>query len=206
MAAPAISSQALLTLMKNRRTYYALSKSSPIPNDKITAIVQDVLKHSPSSFNSQSTRVVVLFGGEHDKLWGFAKEAIKAIVPADAWPASEQRLNGFLGGYGTVLFFDDRTTVAGMQQKFALYADKFPVWASQSNGMTQYAVWTALEAEGLGANLQHYNPLIDQKVAEEWGLSKDWELSAQLVFGKREGEPGEKTFMPIEERVKVFGA
>lgn len=105
-----------------------------------------------------------------------------------------------------VLFFDDRTVIAGMQEKFALYADKFPIWASQSNAMTQLAVWTALEIEGLGANLQHYNPLIDQKVASTWGLSKDWELSAQLVFGKKEGDAGEKSFAPIEDRFKVFGA
>lgn len=150
--------------------------------------------------------MVVLLKEEHVKLWDIAKEALKAIVPAEQWPASEGRLTGFQKGYGTVLFFDDRTAVSGMQQKFALYADKFPIWASQSNAMTQLAVWTALEAEGLGANLQHYNPLIDQKVASTWGLSKDWELSAQLVFGKKEGEAGEKTFAPIEERFKVFGA
>lgn len=62
-----------------------------------------------------------------------------------------------------------------------------------------------MEAEGLGANLQHYNPLIDQKVAEAWGIDKDWELNAQLVFGKREGEAGEKSFLPVEDRFKSFG-
>jgi predicted oxidoreductase (fatty acid repression mutant protein) len=93
-----------------------------------------------------------------------------------------------------------------MQQKFALYADRFPTWATHSDGMHQYAIWTALEAEGLGANLQHYNPLIDQKVQQEWGISTDWELSAQMVVGAPAGEPGEKTFMPVEgERLLVKG-
>ena len=72
--------------------------------------------------------------------------------------------------------------------------------------MTQYTIWTALEAEGLGANLQHYNPLIDAKVAAEWNVPKNWELNAQLVFGTPAGEPGEKTFMDVGERFKVFGA
>jgi len=202
----AISAASFLELIKNRRTYYQLSASSPIPDSKITEIVSEALRHSPSSFNSQSTRVVVLFKEEHVKLWDIAKEALKAIVSEEQWPASEARLNGFQAGYGTVLFFDDRTTVAGMQKNFALYADKFPVWASQSNAITQFAVWTALEAEGLGANLQHYNPLIDQKVAATWGVSSDWELNAQLVFGKKEGEAGGKEFKPLEERFKVFGA
>lgn len=92
-----------------------------------------------------------------------------------------------------------------MQEKFAIYADRFPVWATQSDGMHQYAVWTALEAEGLGANLQHYNPLIDAKVAAQWDIDLDWELTAQLVFGTPSGAAGEKTAEPMEKRFKSFG-
>lgn len=66
-------------------------------------------------------------------------------------------------------------------------------------------VWTALEAEGFGANLQHYNPLIDATVAKQWNLPNDWRLVAQLVFGSPEGTADEKSHKPIEERVKVFG-
>jgi predicted oxidoreductase (fatty acid repression mutant protein) len=66
-------------------------------------------------------------------------------------------------------------------------------------------VWTALESLGFSANLQHYNPLIDGPVAKQWDISSDWRLIAQLVFGSPEGEPGEKTQKPIEERVKIFG-
>lgn len=72
--------------------------------------------------------------------------------------------------------------------------------------MQQWLVWTSLELEGLGANLQHYNPLIDQKVAETWNLPASWKLNAQLVFGGNGGEAVEKEFKPIEERVRVSGA
>ncbi len=94
-----------------------------------------------------------------------------------------------------------------MQENFALYADKFPVWAAESNAMHQYALWTALEAEGLGANLQHYHPLIDVKVAETWKVPATWELRAQMVIGGVVKGAGEKTFLPVEgERFRVFGA
>ncbi|KAG6021501.1 hypothetical protein E4U41_002474 [Claviceps citrina] len=93
-----------------------------------------------------------------------------------------------------------------MQAAFPAYADRFPGWAAQSAGMQQCLLWTALELEGLGANLQHYNPLIDRKVAETWGLPESWTLGAQLVFGGRVAEAGDKEFKPLEERVKVFGA
>ena len=54
-----------------------------------------------------------------------------------------------------------------MQAQFPLYADNFPVWAEHSDAMHQYAVWTTLAAAGIGANLQHYNPLIDAAVARD---------------------------------------
>lgn len=72
--------------------------------------------------------------------------------------------------------------------------------------MQQWLLWTALELEGLGANLQHYSPLIDEKVAATWKLPASWKLNAQLVFGGRAAEPGEKQFKPLDERVKFFGA
>ncbi|KAF4469368.1 nitroreductase, partial [Fusarium albosuccineum] len=56
-----------------------------------------------------------------------------------------------------------------------------------------------------GANLQHYNPLVDAKVQEIWKVPTAWKLNAQLVFGGRAGEPGEKDFKPLEERVKFAG-
>jgi Predicted oxidoreductase related to nitroreductase len=84
---------------------------------------------------------------------------------------------------------------------------RFPIWASHSTAMLQFAVWTALEAEGLGANLQHYNPLVDQKVQETWKVPANWKLSAQLVFGgKAVPDAGEKTFQPLEQKLKVYGA
>jgi predicted oxidoreductase (fatty acid repression mutant protein) len=93
-----------------------------------------------------------------------------------------------------------------MQEKFPLYADKFRDWAIHSDGMAQHITWTALEAEGLGANLQHYNPLMDAGVQKTWNVPEDWELTAQMVFGTPTGEAGEKQFDKLEERLKVYGA
>jgi len=93
-----------------------------------------------------------------------------------------------------------------MQAKFPRYAATLPTWANHSDGMAQHIAWTALDAEGLGASLQHYNPLIDTMVQETWNVPKDWELSAQLVFGTPTGQAGEKQFSELRERIKVYGA
>ncbi|KAH6840997.1 Nitroreductase-like protein [Chaetomium sp. MPI-CAGE-AT-0009] len=197
-----------LSAIAARRSFYPLNKTLPIPTGRVQNIIGEALQQVPSSFNSQSNRVVVLFGAEHDKFWDATRDILKAIVPEGAaWEATAGKMAMFRGAAGTALFFEDQTVVEGMQAKFAAYADRFPVWAGHSNGMLQFAVWTALEAEGLGANLQHYNPLVDAKVAEEWNVPATWKLSAQLVFGgKVSPDAGEKTFLPLEDKLKVYGA
>ena len=73
--------------------------------------------------------------------------------------------------------------------------------------MLQYAIWTMLTAEGLGVNLQHYNPMVDAVAAKEWNIPAEWSLKAQMVFGKPAGSRiMEKTFDPVEDRMKVYGA
>ena len=59
-------------------------------------------------------------------------------------------------------------------REFALYADNFPVWSEQAGGMAQLSVWAALANAGVGASLQHYNPLVDADVAREWNIPASW--------------------------------
>jgi predicted oxidoreductase (fatty acid repression mutant protein) len=87
---------------KERRTYYQLNKESPISDKQITEITEKALLHVPSSFNSQSTRLVVLLNKEHEQFWTFVAEVLKAMVPEDQFPQTEQKLNGFKAAYGTV--------------------------------------------------------------------------------------------------------
>ncbi len=62
-----------------------------------------------------------------------------------------------------------------------------------------------MEAEGLGANLQHFNfsPAIVADILSTFELPESWILKAQLVFGKPAGQPDARTYEPIEARVLV---
>ena len=182
--------QTLQQAAETRRSIYALNKNLPISNEEISEIVKHAVLHTPSSFNSQSTRVVVLFGEEHGKVWQFVEDALRAIVPAEQFEPTAQKLNLFKAGAATILFFEDQNVVKGLH----------------ANAMTQYAVWTTLAAAGVGANLQHYNPLPDAAIAKEWNLPESWLLRAQMVIGGIEAPAGEKAFEPVENRLKVFGA
>ncbi|MCJ1264953.1 hypothetical protein MMC22_004828 [Lobaria immixta] len=199
---------AFLETTKLRRSYYQLSNESSISDARIQELVRHAISHVPSSFNSQTTRVVILLKGEHVKLWDAATEVHKASLSEEQFQRAEQRFKGFRAAYGTILFFEDTSRVREFQEKFKIYEDRFPPWSEQTNGMHQYFLWTALEAEGLGCNLQHYNPLIDVRVQTEWNLPTEWSLKSQLVFGTPTAESTlrEKTFSPLEDRIKVFGA
>ncbi|KAF2104496.1 nitroreductase family protein [Rhizodiscina lignyota] len=200
------SKLSFLDAIKNRRTYYQINKNVPISDAKIEELVKFAVENVPSSFNSQSARLVVLLKAEHDKFWDYVLELLKPMVPAEQLPNTEQRIGGFKAGYGTILFYEDPEPIQALQKQFAIYADKFPQWSEHTSAMHQFALWTALEAEGLGANLQHYNPVIDLKASTEWKIPVEWSLKAQLVFGGRGGAPGEKKFKPIEgERLFVYG-
>ena len=194
-----------IAALKKRRTQYALGKNLPISQDATAELIREAIKHSPSSFNSQSSRAVILFGAESDKLWNLVKEELRKIVPADAFADTEAKINSFAAGAGTVLFFEDQNVVKGLQENFALDADNFPIWSEQAGGMAQLSVWSALANENIGASLQHYNPLIDAEAAKAWGIPSSWKLRAQMPFGSNEQAFGDKAFMDDAERFKVFG-
>ena len=198
--------QSLQQAAESRRSVYSLNKNLPVGKDEIVQIVEHAVLHTPSSFNSQSARVVVLFGEEHDKVWQFVEDALRAVVPADSFEPTAQKLNLFKAGAATILFYEDQNVVKGLQEQFPAYAANFPVWADQANAMVQYAVWTTLAAVGAGANLQHYNPLPDVAIAKAWNIPENWLLRAQMVIGGIEGAADEKAFEPVAERLKVFGA
>jgi len=196
---------AFLDTLKKRRTQYSLGRNLSVSKEDLLSLIQDAIKHSPSSFNSQSSRALVLFGAESEKLWRIAVDEVRKVAPAEGFDKTEAKLGSFAAGVGTVLFFEDQDVVRSLQEKFAPYADNFPVWSEQAGGMAQLSVWTALADAGVGASLQHYNPLIDAAVAREWNIPAYWKLRAQMPFGSNEAGFGEKAFMDDAERFRVAG-
>jgi predicted oxidoreductase (fatty acid repression mutant protein) len=195
----------LIESLKQRRTQYALGKNVSMDKDALTQRIKEAMRHTPSSFNSQSSRALILFGEQSEKFWELTKQALGKIVPAEAFAPTAAKMDSFAAGVGTVLFYEDQAVVTGMQEKFALYADNFPVWSEQAGGMAQFAVWLALTEAGVGASLQHYNPVVDDAAVQEWNVPASWKLRAQMPFGSHEGGFGEKAFMDDSQRFIVKG-
>ena len=183
--------------LRRRRSYYELNKELPVSPDVIKNTIEEVTELVPDAFNMKSARVVIALGKKQEELWDGIFEAFKGNV-------AREKIDSFKAAAGTVLYFYDEDVVRGLQEKFSLYADNFPVWANQANGMLQINIWSALRELGIGANLQHYNPVIDEKVRELFNVPKSWKLIAQMPFGGIVSEPKSKEKEDIGNRVKFF--
>lgn len=210
----AASSPAVLSFLKatqQRRSLRALLPKSPVPDSEIVELAREALHTVPSAFNSQTTRMTVLLGGDHAKVWTIIGDTMKAHIGEERYEAgTKQKMEAFKEGHGTILFWDDGDAVADFTKTCPpTYKDKIGEWVHQTDGMNQYFMWVGLEAYGLGVNLQHYNPLIDDPVRKQWSIPSSWDLRAQMVFGtpKPGSEPGPRNDKyPVDERLAVFGA
>ncbi|MCL9669440.1 nitroreductase family protein [Rosenbergiella epipactidis] len=193
-------SDQFLSLAETRRSIYALRKEIPLSEDEVIHLIKQAVKQAPSAFNSQSSRILILLGNEHIKFWELTRTQLKKIVPEARFQATSDKLDSFSQAAGSVLFFEDQDVVQTLQQQFPSYADNFPVWSEHSTGIAQYAVWLALAEKGIGANLQHYNPLVDEEVRKQWSVPNSWTLRAQMNFGAILQPAGEKTYIDDNER------
>ena len=163
-------------------------------------LVRECVRYVPDAFNMQSQRVVVLMDGRHEKFWDAVYDE---LVRATGNELPRERIDSFAKGAGTILYFYDSAVVEEMRRQYPLYAENFHDWVMQSNGMLQFAIWTALETYGVGANLQHYNPIIDKMVRKMFDLPDAWTLVAQMPFGGIEKMPASKSLEDINLRVKI---
>ena len=187
----------IINALKLRRSIYSLNKNLPCSESEVKKLIECVTELVPDAFNMKSARVIAAFGAKHDELWDAIYDAFNGKV-------SREKIDSFKAAYGTVLYFIDEEVVKGLQEKFAAYAANFPVWANQANGMLQISVWSALRELNIGANIQHYNPVIDNKVKELFNVPESWSLIAQMPFGGIVEEPAAKDSEDISQRVKFF--
>ncbi|PNZ29870.1 nitroreductase [Staphylococcus petrasii] len=190
--------------IENRRTIYKTETSISISDEELEELIEHIIKYMPSAFNSQSTRIVLLLNDNHRKFWDNTKTVLRDVMGPDRdFEPTNQRIEGFKHSYGTILYFEDEDVVKALQEKMPSYADNFANWSVQTNAMHQFAIWTALSSKGIGASLQHYNPLVDQITVQEFDIPASWKLVAQMPFGDIREEAADKEIQPTDNRFIV---
>lgn len=191
-----------IELLKKRRSQYSITNTISVPEEEVIEVIKQGIRHTPSPYNMQATRGIILLGENHKTLWNIVKEVLLERIGEERFVKTEEKIDkSFTSGYGTVLFFIDEDIVNENVEKFS---DTFISWSKQSAGMAQINVWLGLTNLGVGANLQHYNPIIDDKVRDAFDVPENWKLISQMPFGDVIEDPKVKEFRDIDEIVRII--
>jgi len=195
----------LTDAMDRRRSVRKFTKFEGFDNPALEALLLEAMK-VPSAFNMQSYRIVALDGDGHDKLWNIVEKSLHDKLGDERFASTKtaEKISGFRGGNGTLLFFEDLAVVEEKGNIAKSYKDTFPDWSQQGSGIIQYAVWLLLTEQGLSASLQHYHKLIEEQVREEWRIPPTWKLISQMPYGKAAEIPADREFIPFGQMAKFY--
>lgn len=83
-------------LTAQRRSIYALGDQLTNSPEEIYDLIITAIKNSPTAFNSQTVRAVVLFGKSSDKVWDIVEAALKEVVKdPQAFAKTQQKIASF---------------------------------------------------------------------------------------------------------------
>ncbi|KAH8812117.1 Nitroreductase-like protein [Xylogone sp. PMI_703] len=210
LSSPDISTNQWLAAAKYRRSVYALKDTSPVPDSRIEEIIQEVISFAPSSYNTQPGRITIVLGQKHKDLWDavitVAEPILKGAGPG-VWDAMGPRFQAFKNAYGSVLFWVSGQAIKEAQETHKAAAHVFEQFSEHTSGMAQILVWTALEIEGFGANLQHMAaiPPAEAAIKKFVGVPDDYSLKANLNFGEpAQPHPEVPAKLPFSETLQVL--
>lgn len=192
--------------VRSRRSEYMLDAEG-VDTDAVLSSLRDVAGSVPSSFNAQSARMFMLVGDDHRRFWGIVEDILRERSrDPERFKGTQAKLAGFSAAAGTILFYEINSKTEALMEEHPSYRALFPQWAEHGNAMLQFATWVAIRDMGLGANIQHYNPIVDESVAEVFGIPEGYRLVAQMVFGRIVTPAGPKAKLSGDDIVAVAHA
>lgn len=185
-----------------RRSAYSLDDdigAVGVTMEGVMETLRSVARDVPSAYDSHPVRTFVLWGDDHRRFWGIVEDILRErVADEERFRSTEAKMRGFSRAAGTVLFYDVVSVTESLVERYPTYAEAFPDWAEHGSAMMQYAFWLAFYDMGLGANIQHYNPIVDVRVAEAFGIPEGYRLRAQMVFGRIDFDGARKERPPGE--------
>lgn len=191
-------------ILKTRRSIYILNDDLPVSFNEVADRIRETISLSPTAFMMQNIHAIILTGDSHKKLWDkIVHDALQKIVSPEPFKRTEVKLQTFSKAYGTILLLRDLDAVKQMKKDYATYADEMDGWSWQDLGIAMVNIWNSLAEVNVGANIQHYNPLIDDEVKTTWDIPANYQLVGQMVFGGIVSRPGDKERKSGDELVEI---
>ena len=177
-----------LEIANKRRTQYMIGGEANHSIEEIAAELARVVTASPSAFNSQTTRLVIVSEAANQKVWEIIDGTQKEILDEGMYNYFKGVFETAKNAVGTVLFFE--------------------LYKEQNAAMAEYAALLRLAELGYGANLQHFNigfqQGFDRSIKEALDLPDHWELNAQMPFGPVIEPAQDLEKLNHEEQVRII--
>ena len=87
--------------IQKRRSIYTLGTQVNLSHNEISKVIESCLFNAPSAFNSQSTRLVLLFGESYQKFWEMVLNTLKKLISPENFGPTEKKILSFSKGVGT---------------------------------------------------------------------------------------------------------
>ncbi|MFN8665115.1 MAG: nitroreductase family protein [Thermomicrobiales bacterium] len=192
LQAPVAASVA--NLLSQRRSIRRLAGGALSPDT--IARLQDAVLRTPSAFGVTPWQVVIL-QEQRDVFWDEVAAAFREGLDGDRLERYLGRLEDFRPGAGVILIYEDLAARPALHQNWGLSEQTAHDFVQQGLGMLQLAIWLVLTEDGLVTSLQHWDWLIQDRLAALLGLpSERYQLISVLPVGEP-AEPARDT-PPVE--------
>jgi len=187
LLAPAGESETgLLTLLERRRSIRRL-RGGPFPLQTRQRLTEAV-RLTPAAYNLPSWHVILL-RERRNEFWDLVAAAVDNRLDGDRRERYLDRIAGFRDGVAVAIFFEDTTVGAQIAQAWQISDAQAGAFVQQGLGMAQLALWLALTGEGLVTSLQHWDWLIEDRLAAFLGVPAHVRLAAVMPIGYADEAP-----------------
>lgn len=171
----------LATLLEQRRSIRRLV-DGPVGQETLTRLGEAV-QRTPAAFNLAPWHVVIV-RDERAAFWDVIEAGFRAGLSEDRLERYLDRLAGFRDGAGAILIYEDQTVLPKLRDAWQISESQAHAFVQQGIGMVQLALWLALTNDGLATSLQHWDWLVEARLAEFTGIPTDrFKLSAIMPIG-----------------------
>lgn len=198
---PAPTATSVTDLLAQRRSIRRLAGGALSP--ATITLLQDAVLRTPSAFGVTPWRVVILH--EHlDTFWDEVAAGFHAGLAGDRLDRYLDRLSGFRDGAGVILIYEDLAARPALRLNWGLSEQTANDFVQQGLGMVQLALWLVLTEAGLVTSLQHWDWLIQDRLATLLDLPTDhYQLVATLPVGSPAEPPRASPTIPAAQVITV---
>lgn len=191
-----------LSGLLDRRRSIRRIEDGPITPEFLTRLTEAV-QRTPAAFNLAPWHIVVV-RDERAAFWEAIEESFRAGLEGERLERYLDRLSGFRGGAGAILVYEDRAVLLRLANDWQISEAQADAFVQQGIGMVQFAIWLALTNDELVTSLQHWEWLVEQRVAEFTGIPGErFKLTAVMPIGYAAEAP-RVVERPAPERVISF--